>query len=174
MQVNYKKFDKALRRLGQDIEEVKLTKDDILALHDLAIQEYGGENGVRDANLLESVCVTPHQSVFGADLYPTIFDKAAKYLLDFSRYQVFVDGNKRTGVLAMWDEMAANGYDLSFTDEEIYALTMDIANNRITELEDVVKVIKEKAFISEEVLKDIEEKSGEETEVSEDVEEEKA
>ena len=145
MLIDYSRFDTALKMLGKDIQEKKLNVEEILQIHDTMLSIYGGENGVRDANLLESVCVAPHQSFGGVDLYPTIFDKAAKYLVDFSRYQVFLDGNKRTGVLAMWQELILNGYNLNkdFTNEMIYGLTMDIANNRITDLEVVSKILRE-------------------------------
>ena len=143
MQVNYKKFEKALKKLGEDKPIETLSVEDILELHNLAIEYFGGEAGVRDKNLLESVAVTPAQSCFGQDLYPTVFDKAAKYLLDFSRYQVFVDGNKRTGVLAMQEELISNGYDLVMTNERVYELTLDIANNRVTEVNDIADVLRE-------------------------------
>ncbi len=170
MQVDYSKFDTALRKLGQDVAERKLTVEDLVELHDKAVEIYGGEKGIRDRNLLESICITPHQNVFGEELYPTVFDKAAKYLIDFSRYQVFLDGNKRTGVLAMAQELVINDYDINISNEDIYALTMDIANNRITEVSDVAKIIKEHSFINADFL-DEEEKTANVEE--EDLEEEK-
>ena len=130
MQVDYHKFESALRKLGQDAEEEKLCVEDLIAIHNKAVELYGGEYGVRDHGLLESVCVAPHQGCFGQDLYPTVFDKAAKYLVDFCRYQIFADGNKRTGVLAMQTELLINGYDINMTNEDIYELAMAIANNR--------------------------------------------
>ena len=142
MQIDYNKFEMALKKLGKEQKEEKITKEEILKLHFEAVTRWGGENGVRDENLLDSVCVNPYNGMFGTDLYPTVFDKAAKLLLDFSRYQVFIDGNKRTGVLSMQYLLLINGYDINMDNEGIYELTMAIANNRITEIEDIVDIIK--------------------------------
>lgn len=152
----FKKFEKALQRLGENREDEILTMDIILYLHKYAVTEFGsGDLAVRDQNLLESVVITPSQNVFGQDLYPTVFDKAAKYLLDFSRYQIFVDGNKRTGVLAMIQELAINGYDLKMSSEKLYETTLKIANNEITETSELAAILRENCvFLNmDEVLK---------------------
>ena len=142
MYIEYKKLDKVMERLAEKREENRITPEMIMDLHDVVIKEYGGTNGLRDSNLFESICVNPYQNVFGQELYPTIFDKAAKLLFDFSNYQVFMDGNKRTGVLAMSQELLINGFDLDMPDEQIYFLTIDIATHNITEIPDIAKIIK--------------------------------
>ena len=149
--IDYSKFKPALMKLGKDEEEQKLTKESILTLHKIAIDIAGGELTVRDDNLLESVSVTPYQSIFEEDLYPTLFDKAAKFLFDFCHYQVFVDGNKRTGVLAMQSLLELNGYDINLTNEEVYDLAMDIANNRLNEIPDISKILTEKCILKDEM-----------------------
>ena len=97
------KYKRALKALGEyresDREAVPLTPEDIELIHGEMVAEYGGSDGIRDNGLFLSVCQSPYQSVFGEDAYPTLYDKAAKYLTDFARYQVFVDGNKRTALL---------------------------------------------------------------------------
>lgn len=149
--IDYSKFKPALMKLGKDQEEQILTKESILALHKVAIDIAGGELTVRDENLLDSVSVTPYQCIFGEDLYPTLFDKAAKFLFDFCHYQIFVDGNKRTGVLTMQSLLELNGYDINLTNEEVYDLAMDIANNRINEIPDISNILKEKCTLKDEM-----------------------
>ena len=56
----------------------KLSKEQILLLHSQLIEEFGGSDGVRDYNLLDSALETPFQSFAGEDLYPTIQAKAAR------------------------------------------------------------------------------------------------
>jgi death on curing protein len=52
-----------------------LTLDEVLEMHDIFIEKFGGLPGVRDQNLLLSVIEAPKAAMFGDDLYPTVFDK---------------------------------------------------------------------------------------------------
>ena len=147
-------INKALEMLGKEQQEMKLSLDNICLIHDKMVELYGGDYGIRDNALLQSVCVGPYQSVFGVDMCPTIFDKAAKYMVDFARYQIFADGNKRTGLAVAATLLNLNGYKLDMTAEQMYGLVMDIANNRITE-ENVKQLVKEKAvFLTKEADKE--------------------
>ena len=56
----------------------KLSKEQILMLHSQLIEEFGGSDGVRDYNLLDSALESPFQSFGGEELYPTIQAKAAR------------------------------------------------------------------------------------------------
>lgn len=47
-------------------------------LHAQLINQFGGSDGVRDYNLLESALEMPFQSFGGEELYPTIQSKAAR------------------------------------------------------------------------------------------------
>lgn len=165
----------AYEALGQE-EGIVFTREQIEKIHDMGIEKYGGSFGVRDENLLESVVSNPYQSVFGEDLYPTPFDKAAKYLLDFARYQVFIDGNKRTGLLACTSFLKANNIGLTLSSLDVYNLTMSIANNQIEECSDISKILKENSVLEFgktqiDINKD-EEKSNDEPEETEEIDEE--
>lgn len=127
-----------LERIG---EVETLTKTDIMEIHDTLIERIGGSFGIRDNNLLESVVTAPYQCVFDNELFPTIFDKAGKYMFDFCNYQVFVDGNKRTGIASAEIFLNNNGYEMTFTNEEIYNLAINIATGRITDAKEVGDLI---------------------------------
>ena len=142
------KYDNVFTKLGADAPEYKLTKADIITIHDKSIERYGGLLGVRDEDLLESSTVTPYQSAFGTDMYPTIFDKAAKYLFEFAHYQIFNDGNKRTGLAVMGYFLAANGFEFNMSDVDTYEFVMDIANNKYTEINEIADVIKANTIIA--------------------------
>lgn len=45
----------------------RLSKEQILMLHSQLIEEYGGSDGVRDYNLLDSALENPFQSFGGED-----------------------------------------------------------------------------------------------------------
>jgi death-on-curing protein len=50
----------------------RLTKNHILKMHSLLIQETGGIHGIRDEGLLDSALNAPFQNFDGEDLYRTI------------------------------------------------------------------------------------------------------
>lgn len=74
-----------------------LTLEQVLRLHDAVVKEFGGLQGVRDQSLLLSAIESPKMFVFGKELYPSVYDKAAAYLYNIVCYHPFNDGNKRTG-----------------------------------------------------------------------------
>ena len=78
---------------------MKLSKEEIIAIHDYYIEKYGGLYGIRDDNLLESQVESPYQIFAGEDLFSSDFDKAVRYMFGFATNQIFIDGNKRTSVV---------------------------------------------------------------------------
>lgn len=133
-----------------------LTKEDLIFLHDSQIEEFGGIYGVRDEGLLDSVSKAPYQSCFGSDLYPSIFDKAAKYLYDFSTYQVFLDGNKRAGLCTASMFLKMNGYELDMNYAQVYQMTMDLANGNIQSLNEISKLLEKNSIIEQDMNYDYE------------------
>lgn len=135
----------AMQRLGEEAEQsfAILSYDDIVMIHDEMVKMFGGSLGVRDVGLLESVCLSPYQSMFGQDLYPTIIDKAAKYAFDFANYQIFIDGNKRCGLATMTAFLNINGYDLTLSSEQQYFLMMNIANKVYVDSRDVAFILQD-------------------------------
>lgn len=141
--IDLSRYNETLKRLGEDNTEVfYLSPEEIIDLHDAMIDSFGGSFGLRDDDLFGSVAVAPYQTMFGSELYPTLFDKAAKYIFDFANYQIFVDGNKRTALAVCDTFLQKNGFALSLTPEQAYALVMDIANHRFEDASQVSEVIK--------------------------------
>ena len=64
----------------------RLSKEQILLLHTQLINEFGGTDGARDYNLLDSALEAPFQSFDGEELYPTIQAKAARLGYEFYSY----------------------------------------------------------------------------------------
>jgi len=73
-----------------------LTKDEIIEIHDLLIDEFGGSHGVRDNKSLESAIMRPQSGY-----YKTIFHEAAALFESLTNNHPFIDGNKRIGFFAM-------------------------------------------------------------------------
>lgn len=68
-----------------------------------------GKQRVRDMALLEAAWGRPMQTVFGADAYPTLQEKAAALLHSVARNHPFADGNKRTAAIAALFMLQVNG-----------------------------------------------------------------
>jgi len=78
-----------------------ITLEEVIAIHHLLIEEFGGEEGIRDAGLIEAAIQRPFATFDGKDLYPTPLEKAAGILESFVNNHPFIDGNKRIGYVLM-------------------------------------------------------------------------
>lgn len=110
---------------------VYLSKEIILEIHQLQIQEHGGSDGIRDHGGLESAIVQPQASFADQDLYPTVFDKAAAYAFHLAEAQAFVDGNKRVALASALTFLALNGYEFSEDQSEFYDAMISIAKREL-------------------------------------------
>ena len=107
-----------------------LNLGDVLALHAEQVARYGGAAGVRGLGLLESALAAP-RATFGQEyLHASISEMAAAYLFHVVRNHPFVDGNKRTGLLAALVFLDLNGITIDHPSDALYALTMGVAEGR--------------------------------------------
>lgn len=109
-----------------------LTLDQLLAIHFHMISKFGGLPGIRDKMLLQSAIEMPKSTMFGEDLYPTIYDKAATYLFCIIKNHPFNDANKRTGCTATYLFLQANNIPIRFSDEGYEDLAVGIASGQIS------------------------------------------
>ncbi len=82
------------------IDPVFLDLEDVLLIHAEQLARFGGAPGLRDRGLLESAVAMPRASAGGEFAHPDVFAMAAAYAFHTAQNQPFVDGNKRTGLLA--------------------------------------------------------------------------
>lgn len=108
-----------------------LTVDDVLRIHAEQITEYGGESGLLSLELLESALAQPQQTFGGQYIHDTLFSMAAAYLFHIVKNHAFVDGNKRTGLVATLVFLRINGVLFTEDAEDFYELTMGVAEGRI-------------------------------------------
>ncbi|MDY4077887.1 MAG: type II toxin-antitoxin system death-on-curing family toxin [Clostridium sp.] len=109
---------------------VKLSKEQIILLHSMAINKTGGLDGIRDEGLLESAINSPFQSFGGVELFPQTESKAAHLAFNIINNHPFLDGNKRIGILVMMVFLEVNNIKLQCSDEDIIDLGLGIAENR--------------------------------------------
>ena len=104
-----------------------ISKEIILILHEHSIQDFGGSRGIRDEGLMESAIARPYQTFDGQDLYQTVFEKAAAIAESIIINHPFVDGNKRTGYLAMLSILKDNGIQIIVPNDDIYNFVIKIS-----------------------------------------------
>jgi death-on-curing protein len=105
----------------------KLTKKQVLLLHQALIDAHGGSTGIREEGLLDSALDTPFQTFGGQYLLPTIQQKAVRLGFGLIMNHPFVDGNKRIGTHVMLTLLAMNGIELEYTQKELYEIILDVA-----------------------------------------------
>jgi death-on-curing protein len=118
--------------------------EDILKLHQFSIQKYGGSDGLRDFGLLKSAIARPFQTFDGGDLYPSAFEKAAALGESLIINHPFIDGNKRTGAVAMVAVLEENGFLFSADEEDFYDFVISISTGE-KKFEQIVDWLKEHA-----------------------------
>ena len=107
-----------------------LTVKDVLLLHSVQIDEFGGSHGLRDLGLLESAVMRPQTTFDGNDLYKTIFDKGAALVYSLLMNHQLVDGNKRTAMFSVMTFLELNGYKFIAKEEEVVEYALYIENSQ--------------------------------------------
>ncbi|MBY0481048.1 MAG: type II toxin-antitoxin system death-on-curing family toxin [Chitinophagaceae bacterium] len=103
---------------------------EVVDIHQILIDEFGGANGIRDKELLSSALARCLQTFDGKELYPTTIEKAASLIESILINHPFVDGNKRTGYVLMRLILLTNNFDIIATQEEKYNFVIDIASGK--------------------------------------------
>lgn len=106
----------------------RLSKRQVLLLHNQLLSQAGGLPGLRDEGLLESALNAPFQSFGEADVYPSLPQKAARLGYGLVKNHPFADGNKRIGAHAMLVFLAINGTELVYTQEELSSVILAVAS----------------------------------------------
>ena len=100
-----------------------LTLSEALELHRRIIGQSGGALGILNLGGLESALAQPRMTFGGAELYPSVVDKAATLGYSLIQNHPFLDGNKRTGHAAMEVFLFLNGCEIqSPVDEQERAI----------------------------------------------------
>lgn len=108
-----------------------LSRQVVEAMHDEQLRRHGGARGVRDENALESALARPPNKAAYGD--PDAHELAAAYVFGLARNHAFVDGNKRTAIVAAGAFLLINGYRLTADDGTLYEFVMALAAGEIDE-----------------------------------------
>lgn len=110
---------------------IRLSKLQVLLIHDQLIAETGGSPGLRDEGMLDSALNTPFQTFSGEDVYPSLRQKAARLCFGLVKNHPFVDGNKRIGAHVMLVFLALNGVELQHSQTELSDIILQLAAGEI-------------------------------------------
>jgi death-on-curing protein len=103
----------------------------------VAERTLGPDVPVRDHGLLEAALARPQATAFGADAYASLEEKAAALLHSLARNHALVDGNKRLALAGTIAFLGVNGRRLTLTNDEAYALIMDVASGQLEDVPDI-------------------------------------
>ena len=95
-----------------------LPREALELLHQESLAEFGGLNGLRNAEGLESALARP-RNCHAYDGISDLFRLAAEYAFGIMRNHPFVDGNKRGGFLAAGAFLAINGWQIDSEETEV-------------------------------------------------------
>ncbi len=111
---------------------IRLSKEQVLLLHRLLIDQSGGSHGVRDEGLLDSSLNAPFQTFNNEYVYKSIYIIASKLAYFLVDNHPFVDGNKRIGILVMITFLEINGIIVEASDQELIDLGIGLADKSIS------------------------------------------
>src|SRR3954451_5045909 len=108
-----------------------LTRQMFVAIHDEQLTIHGGASGLLDKGMLESALDRPinrwsYEQAGLAEL-------AAAYAFGIARNHPFVDGNKRTSLLALYTFLGVNGIDFIVPEAESAAIILALAAGEVSE-----------------------------------------
>lgn len=108
-----------------------LTVDEVVEMHSKLISKTGGLDGIRDMGMLEMSILCCTQTFEDEELYPSIIEKAARVAFSICKNHPFIDGNKRTAILSMLTVLRINQVILHYSQEELIALGLGIADGTV-------------------------------------------
>jgi death-on-curing protein len=112
---------------------VWLLEETVIAIHHRQISEHGGSEGLRDEGLLASALARPQNFLAYAQPPPDLAALAAAYAYGIARAHPFVDGNKRTALVAARTFLLLNGVNLEANQDEKYLTFLQLAQGTLTE-----------------------------------------
>ncbi len=111
-----------------------LAEDLILAIHDEQLAMFGGGTGIRDRGLLESALARPVNR-FHYEPEASLFNLAAALGSGIIGNHPFIDGNKRTGLMAIRAFLRLNGWNFEPQQADEVAMILGLAAGEVDEPE---------------------------------------
>ena len=107
-----------------------LSVDEVVEIHVVLIERFGGPPGVRDFGLLESALYRPQTGY-----YEDLVEMAAAMFESLIKNHPFVDGNKRVAFFATDVFLRMNGYKFQVEAKAAHRFLMDLFDSNTCDLE---------------------------------------
>lgn len=108
-----------------------LSRRAVEAMHVEQLRSHGGATGLRDENALESALARAENKAASGD--PSVYELAAAYVFGIAGNHAFVDGNKRSALVAAGTFLLINGHMLTADQGTLYEFVMGVAAGEIGE-----------------------------------------
>jgi len=109
-----------------------LTTIEVLAIHKILVDRYGGSHGLRDAGALESALYRPQTGY-----YDDLIQEAAALWESLSQNHPFIDGNKRAAFAATYTFLSVNGTKIKANSNEIIIFVKKLYDNQKFEFKEL-------------------------------------
>jgi death-on-curing protein len=110
---------------------IHLSVETVREIHAEALRKFGGSDGIRDENLLASAVLTPQSSFGGKSPYADLVEIAGAYLFYLCGNHPFIDGNKRTAMMAAIVFLRLNEIEPVPDSDEWERLVLDVASSKL-------------------------------------------
>ena len=121
-----------------------LTVADVLGLHTVLMQRYGGAPGIRDPGALKAAFFRPQTGY-----YEDIVMEAAALMESLANNHPFVDGNKRIAFAAADVFLRVNGWRLRRAPMQIYAEMIEMFEKQTFDIEHLTPWLRGFAVVAE-------------------------
>ena len=114
-----------------------LSVDEVLAIHERLIDQFGGSAGIRDKGLLESALFRPQTGY-----YSDLAEMAAALFESLLINRAFVDGDKRVAFFAKDIFLRLNGWKISVDAAEAHSFIIDMLERNDCSYDDLLPWIR--------------------------------
>ena len=108
-----------------------------MVMHAGSLRKHGGQAGIRDIGELRRALAIAETRFGDAWLHGSLAEMASAYLYHVIEVRPFVDGNKRTGLLAAVVFLGLNGFQLT-NDDGLAQLVLGVGAGQRTKSEAAV------------------------------------
>ncbi|KLJ02585.1 death-on-curing protein [Luteimonas sp. FCS-9] len=102
-------------------------------MHEDQLAEHGGGVGIRDPGLLDTALAKPQQRLAYGNPSPDLAALAAAYAHGIARLHPFIDGNKRTSLVAAETFIDLHGHRLDASDADCVQVWLQVASGDLDE-----------------------------------------
>ena len=112
--------------------------EEVIAIHDLLIEEMGGAHGLRDEGALASAIWRPQMGY-----YNSLVEEAAALMESLSQNHPFVDGNKRVAFVITDSFLRMNGSYLNCGRDAAYSFFMGLYESNSFRFDNLIRWLEE-------------------------------